>query len=168
MGRQLYLRSLTEEERERLHEMSRGRIAPSQEVERAKMVLWVHEGQSAAEVAEALGRHRETVYRRLRRFDGEGVAALEDKPRSGCPLVYGEEERGRMIATACTHRQELGLPYGHWALTRLVEYVHKELGIGISRAQLARVLRAEGLRWYQERTYFTKRPGPEFAGKRGA
>lgn len=38
--------------------------------------------------------------------------------------------------------------------------------IAISRAQLARVLKEEALRWYQEETYFTECPDPN-CGKRG-
>jgi hypothetical protein len=52
-------------------------------------------------------------------------------------------------------------------LDRLVEYINQELQIGISRAQLGKVLEAEGLRWYQEATYFTERPDPQFVEKRG-
>jgi hypothetical protein len=73
-----------------------------------------------------------------------------------------------MIAVTRTHPQKLGLPYGHWSLNRLVEYLHSAYQIGISRAQLARVLETEGLRWYQEKTYFTERPDPQFVEKRGS
>ena len=50
---------------------------------------------------------------------------------------------------------------------RLVAYLRENNQIGISRAQLARVLKAEGLRWYQEKSYFTERPDPQFVEKRG-
>ncbi len=72
-----------------------------------------------------------------------------------------------MIALARTDPDKLGLPYGHWTLDRLVEYLHNNDQIGVSRAQLARILQAEGLRWYQEKTYFTERPDPQFVEKRG-
>ena len=72
-----------------------------------------------------------------------------------------------MLAAARTHPQKAGRSYSHWTLSRLVEYVNKELSIPISRAQLARVLEEEGLRWYQEQTYFTERPDPQFVEKKG-
>jgi hypothetical protein len=34
-------------------------------------------------------------------------------------------------------------------------------------SQIANVLEAEGVRWYQEKTYFTECPDPQFAQKRG-
>jgi transposase len=120
-------------------------------------------------------RHASTVSQWLTRFEREGVAGLPDAPKSGRPPTYSEEERGRLmalcahsvIATARTHPPALGLPFGHWTLDRLVAYAHEQLHLGISRAQLARVLEAEGLRWYQEQIYFSERPDPQFAEKRG-
>jgi transposase len=131
------------------------------------MVLMAAEGQTITAIAEKLGRAYQTVSQRLVRFNKAGVDGLEDRPRSGRPPEQGEEERGQMIAIARTHPQALGLPYGHWSLRHLVKYLNEELRIGISRAQLARVLEEEGLRWYQEQTYFTERPDPQFAEKRG-
>jgi transposase len=59
------------------------------------------------------------------------------------------------------------MSFGHWTLDRLVEYAHVQLAITISRSQLGAILHNEGLRWYQEKTYFTERPDPQFAEKRG-
>lgn len=165
--RRFHLRPLTEEEREQLNRLSRSGKEPSQRVERAKMVLMAAEGQTITAIAEKLGRRHETVSKRLVRFNEAGLDGLEDRQRSGRPPEYDEEARGQMIATARTHPQKLGLPFGHWSLRHLVKYLNEELGIGISRAQLARVLEEEGLRWYQEKTYFTERPDPQFAEKRG-
>jgi len=167
MARQIKLRALTEEERKVLEEMSRARTAASRMVERAKIILWVAEGESGNSIAWRLRREPDTIYRWVHRFEEEGLAALEDKARPGRPLDYTTEERGRMIALARTKPEQLGLAYGHWTLDLLVKYVNEELAIGISRAQLARVLEAEGLKWYQEKVYFTERPDPQFAEKRG-
>jgi hypothetical protein len=48
-----------------------------------------------------------------------------------------------------------------------VDYVNRVLSILISRSQLADVLTQEGLKWYQEKTYFTESPDPQFVEKRG-
>lgn len=166
MPKRLELRPLTEEEQQVLERLSRSRTAASRMVERAKAILWLEQEESPQQVAGRLGRARSTVNNWLKRFNEEGVSGLDDRPRPGRPLEYSEEQRGQIIATARTHPQKLARPYAHWTLTRLTEYVNKELHIGISRAQLARVLEEEGLRWYQEQTYFTERPDPQFAAKR--
>jgi transposase len=160
-------RPLTAEEQTTLEKLSRSQTAESRLVERAKMVLWSREGVSGHQIAKRLGREPDTVYRQLDRFDEEGLSGLKDRPRSGRPVTYNEHERGQIIALARTHPQALDLQFGSWSLDRLVEYVNVGLGIPIGRSQLHRVLQVEGLRWYQEKTYFTERPDPQFAEKRG-
>jgi transposase len=131
------------------------------------MIMGVLDGQSIIAIANALGRHRATVYNQIHQFNRRGLAFLEDEPRAGRPLTYGEAQRGQMIATAKTHPQQLGLAFGHWTLDRLTTYVNQQLQIAISRSQLGEILEQEGLKWYQEKTYFTERPDPQFAQKRG-
>lgn len=167
MPKPIVLRPLTDQERETLQKVAKSQTALARQVERAKTVLQAHAGMRPVDIAEKLDRTHATIYRRLRLFNEIGLESLDDQPRSGRPATYSEEERGQMIQTARTHPHELGRAYNHWTLDRLVEYMNQELQIGISRSQLGKVLEAEGLRWYQEETYFTERPDPQFAKKRG-
>ncbi len=167
MPKPIVLRPLNDQERETLEKIAKSQTAPARQVERAKTVLLAHKKMRPVDIAEKLDRTHATIYRRLRLFNEIGLESLDDQPRAGRPATYSEEERGQMIQTARTHPHELGRAYHHWTLDRLVEYVNRELQIGISRAQLGKVLEAEGLRWYQEETYFTERPDPQFAEKRG-
>ncbi|HET8562803.1 MAG TPA: helix-turn-helix domain-containing protein [Candidatus Binatia bacterium] len=167
MAKALVLRPLSDEERKVLEKLAKSQTAPVRMVERAKTILWVYAGEQPLAIAQKLERATATIYQRLKRFAQNGLDSLDDQPRAGRPLTYTEEERGQMIVSARTHPHQLGRPYNHWTLDRLVEYVNQELKIAISRAQLARVLEEEGLRWYQEETYFTERPDPQFVEKRG-
>jgi transposase len=107
------------------------------------------------------------VHDRRKRFNEAGLAGLDDLPRSGRPETYTEAERGQMVLSAKTKPEQLGLAFGHWTLDRLVEYVNQQLGIAVSRSQLGDILQQEGLKWYQEKTYFTDSPDPQFVEKRG-
>ena len=167
MTNRIKLKPLTNEERTQLEKFSRSATEPYQIVERAKMILLAYQGVPVEQIANKLDRNAISVYTRLNRFKREGIAGLEDKPRSGRKPTYTELERGTMIALARTDPDKLGQPFGHWTLDRLVDYLHNNDQIGVSRAQLARILQAEGLRWYQEKTYFTERPDPQFVEKRG-
>jgi len=167
MPKKLQLRRLTTEEQGELERISRLRTAPAQQVERAQALLGLADGRRVAEVAQACKRSHPTIYNWLHRFNAEGLAALTDAPRAGRPLTYSEEQRGVLVATALTAPSSLGLPFGHWTLDRLVVYAHEQLHIPISRSHLGELLQAEGLKWYQEKTYFTERPDPQFAQKRG-
>lgn len=95
------------------------------------------------------------------------MPGLQDAAGRGRKAEYTQQERGEMVAVAKTHPQQLGQVFGCWSSRLLVDYLHKVKGIAISRAQLARILEAEGVVWYQEQTYFSERPDPQFAEKRG-
>ena len=167
MPKRIEMRTLTNEERTKLERLSRSSTSPHRLVERARMILLTLQGESVKQIAYKLDRSIPTIYLRLKRFNQEGLSGLNDKARGGRPPIYSERERGQMIALARTHPDKLGLPFGHWSLDRLIEYLHQTEHIYVSRAQLARILQAEGLRWYQEKTYFTERPDPQFVEKRG-
>jgi transposase len=167
MPRRVKMKPLTEKEREVLNKLSRSRTAPSRMVERAKAMLQMYEGQSVQQIARSVGRTYGSVYNWIKRFNQEGISGLDDRPRSGRPLIYSEEERGQIIAVARIHPQKMGRPYAYWTLSRLVEVVNNDLNIGISQTQLARILGEEGLRWYHEGACFTERPDPRFAAERG-
>ncbi len=136
-------------------------------MERATIFLLYAANESVAAIVAAVNRRPETVWNVVKRFNQHGIASLQDIPRSGRPLTYGEEARGHMVVTATTHPLQLGLPYNQWTLDRLVEYVNQHLNYPISRSQLGAILEQEGLKWYQEKTYFTERPDPQFVEKRG-
>ena len=127
----------------------------------------VAEGKHFDMIGETVKCSADRVSQWVQRFNEAGLEGLEDKPRPGRDRIYSEHERGEMMAVARTHPDQLGQAFGRWTLTRLTAYLNNELHLTISRAQLGRVLALEGLRWYQEKTYFTERPDPQFAEKRG-
>jgi len=167
MPKQFKLRELTEHEYETLERIRRSRTAPRREVERAQIIIeWV-KAKRAEAIAAQIGRTVATVYQQLHQFNERGLAFLQDVARVGRPLTYNENQRGQMVATAKTQPRHLGLEFGHWTLDLLVAYVNETLAIAISRSQLAASLTQEGLKWYQEKTYFSESPDPQFVDKRG-
>ena len=167
MPRRRKLRSMTDTERTELERLARARSAELRLVERARAILAVYHGQRIKDAAQTAGCAEPTVSNWLTRFEELGLDGLQDAPRSGRPPTYSQQEKGELIALARTHPDALELDFGHWTLDRLTEYVQSNLHIGISRAHIARVLEAEGIRWYQEQVYFSERPDPQFAEKRG-
>ena len=167
MAKRIQLRTLTTEEQEAINKLKRSSTEPYRLVERARMIALAYDGMPVPQIAQKLDRSIPTVYLRIKRFQAEGLDGLKDKPGTGRKPLYSEKERGEMIALARTDPDKLNLPYGHWSLDRLVEQLRERNQIAVSRAQLSRILKAEGLRWYQEKTYFTERPDPQFVEKRG-
>ncbi len=167
MPKTVRLRAISEDEKRELERVSRSRTAAQRHVERAQIILGWLAGQPPVVTAEQVGCTVNTVYNQLHQFNARGLAFLDDAPRSGRPHRYTEQQRGRLVVTAKTKPETLGLDFGHWTLDRLVEYVNTVLTIPISRSQLADVLTQEGLKWYQEKTYFSESPDPQFVEKRG-
>jgi transposase len=167
MPKKLQLRTITADEQSELERISRSRTEEARRVERAQILLALAAQERVAAIAERHRRSLPMVYHVLHRFNEVGMEALDDAPRQGRPPTYSEEQRGALMAAARTHPQQLGLNFGHWTLDWLMHYAHEQLAIPISRSQLGVILHDEGLRWYQEKSYYTERPDPQFVEKRG-
>jgi transposase len=92
------LRALTAEEREVLERLSRAQREPASHVARAKALLAVAAGESYTAAARAAGRRSDDAVSQLvSRFNREGLAAIEPRHGGGPPIVYGVEERKRIL-----------------------------------------------------------------------
>jgi transposase len=166
-GRALQVRSLTAEEAAELRRRAASRTLPARVVERARMVLLLHEGERVPAVAGRLGIGADVVRTWLTRFNAEGLDGLRDRPRSGRPATYSPEQVGEVVAASLTKPDALGLPFGSWTLDRLRAYLNAVKGLPIKRSRIGEILLAEGLRWRQQETWFGERVDPAFAEKRG-
>jgi transposase len=167
-GRPVCLRELTDEETCAVAALARSRTAPARRVERARIIWRASRGETPPTIAEALGLDAETVRRRIRRFNAEGLAALDDHRRSGRPATYPPDAVAAVIAAALTAPRRLSLPFASWTLDRLAAYLLEHKGIAMRRSRIDEILLAEGLRWRRQETWFGERVDPEFAEKRGA
>ncbi len=83
-----YTIKLSEEERRIIEERARKYTLPYREVVRAQMVLLAARGLRNDEIARRLNTRREVVSMWRKRFFGEGLAGLEERPRRGKPPVF--------------------------------------------------------------------------------
>ena len=166
-GRAVQVRPLTAEESAELRRRAASRTLPARVVERAKLILLLHEGERVPAVAGRLGVGADVVRTWLKRFNAEGLDGLRDRPRSGRPATYSPEQVGEVVAASLTKPDALGLPFGSWTLDRLQAYLSEVKGLPIKRSRIDEILLAEGLRWRQQETWFGERVDPAFAEKRG-
>ena len=141
------MRGLTAAELSVLEVLARSRTASVREVERARIIRQATRGETPRVIAATLGLDAETVRRRIRRFDTEGLASLEDHPRSGRPATYSADDIATLIAVARTSPCSLGLPFASWTLDRLAAYLREHKGIAMRRSRIDEILLQEGLRW---------------------
>ncbi len=166
-GPPVRLRQLTFEERAAVAALARSWTAPARRVERARVVRRASRGETPPAIAATLGLNAETVRRRIRRLDAEGLAAVDDYPRPGRPATYSTDEVATVIAAALTGPRRLGLPFASWTLDRLAAYLLEQRGIAMRRSRIDETLLAEGLRWRRHETWFGERVDPEFAERGG-
>src|SRR3954447_9424869 len=83
-----YVIELSAEERDELERRAREVTAPWRDVQRARMILYAAEGMADIEIAARLDCHPDSVSGRRRRFCGEGLDGLQDKPRAGRPRRF--------------------------------------------------------------------------------
>lgn len=167
MPKTIQVRKLSEDEKKSLEKLSRSRVSEKRMSQRAEIILRRWAGEKSVSIAQQLGLGADSITRWVKRFNEKGLEGLKDQQGRGRKARYSETQRGQMLEVAQTKPEKLGLPFAYWSIRRLRNYLNEQLGIGVSRSQLASILEAEGLRWYQEQTYFTERPDPQFVEKRG-
>jgi len=176
----IHVRSLSDEERRTIEQRAHSRTAAARQVERAKIIWLAAQGLLVPAIATRLGIHEQTVRDWLKRFNAQGMAGLDDRPRPGKPRTYLSEQRSEVVATALTNPLELDLPFASWTLSRLQAYLNEHKGIPIKRTRIDEILLTEGLRWRTQETWFSEKAtleneqansqvplDAEFAQKRG-
>jgi transposase len=146
---------LTEEERKALTNVANSRTAPYRKVQRARLVLLAAEGMANVAIAQEVGLQRSMVIQWRKRFNGERLAGLEDRPRPGHPRQYTDADRLRVVETACTRKPE---GETHWSVRSLAK------ATGVGRDTVHQILRQADLKPHQVGT-FTQSPDPDFAAK---
>jgi hypothetical protein len=136
---------------------------------RILIILLAAKGKTIAESAEVLGCCEQTVLNQRKRFverRSEGpVAALQDLPRSGRPVVYKAQERAQVIAITCETLQAHELPLSRFSTADLLPIVQQAAGLeSLSRATLARILAEDALKPWQYRYWLFPRD-PDFVRK---
>lgn len=167
MGRPLRLRVLTDEEARVIAKLVRSQTASVRLVQRATIVQVASQGKTIAEITAELGCASNVVRKWFKRFSEQGLAGLNDAPRSGAPPRYTPENRAQVVAIARTRPSELGLPFSSWTFERLATYLHDALGLQLKKTRIFEILQEEGLRWRKQETWFGERLDPDFARKRG-
>jgi DNA-binding transcriptional ArsR family regulator len=92
-----YRIALSDEQRRELERRAAAYSDPWRYVVRAKAVLLAADGLSNGQIAERLGVARQSVSEWRKRFFEDGLAGLEERPRSGRPRSFspGAGRRGQ-------------------------------------------------------------------------
>jgi transposase len=147
---------ITDAERAELQRRVRAHTTPQRAAKRARVVLLAADGVPNRQIAPMVGMNPHTVAHWRRRFATERLAGLEDRQRPGRPLVYGHDQRLRILATVTEEPPD---PASHWSHSQLA----KELAdIGISASQIGRILADLDIKPHRVRGWITRPQDPGF------
>jgi transposase len=143
------------QERAELERLLRAPSTPQQSATRARIVLRAADGASNRQIASEVGLSELAVGRWRSKFARQGLAGLEDRPRSGRPRTIDDAAVQRVIAKTLEPP-----PAGesHWSVRRLAE------ATGLAPATVHRSWRAHQLKPHQTRT-FKHSTDPELEAK---
>ena len=118
--------------------LSKGNLKARKQ-KRAYGLLELNKGKTYKAVAELLDSINVTVASWASKYKGEGLAFLEDAPRSGRPIGLSEVERAKITALACSTPPE---GYARWSLRLLADkLVELEIVDSISFKQVGNILK---------------------------
>ena len=135
-----YRVTLTDDERERLRELTRQGKAGARTIRRAQILLLADEGRGDGAIAGALHCGLSTVARTRQRLVEEGFeAALVDHARPGAAPKLSPKQQALTVALACTSPPEGRL---RWTLQLLADrLVELEVVPDISDESIRRLLK---------------------------
>ena len=130
---------LTAEEWETLIKLTKKGNVSGRKYKRAMALLELNKGKTYAAVSDLLDVGANTLSTLAKKYKAEGLACLEDKPRSGRPATISGDARAKVTALACSQPPE---GYGRWSLRLLAEkVVQLEYLDQISHTQVSRILK---------------------------
>jgi len=117
------------------------------EVVRAKIVLGAAEGLANVAIAQRLNVHVDVVSRWRKRFFEQGLAGLEDRPRSGRPRSFPAEAVAQVKAMACEPPAQREVALSRWSAAELAaQAVCEGLVAAVSASTVRRWLAEDAIK----------------------
>lgn len=129
---------LTSEDRAHLETVtSKGKLS-AKLYNRALALLELDRGKTFSAVSETLGVTIQTLSGWAKRYQTDGLKALDDQPRSGRPVEIDGNERAKITALACSEAPE---GYARWSLRLLADKAIEDYCEHISHTEIGQILK---------------------------
>ncbi len=139
-----------------------GHTPAAKEKCRAQALLWLDEGETPEQVADALRVSRRTIYSWVERFQGRhdlGLGErLSDAPRPGRPRAGGGRVDAWIAEVIDTDPRDLGYHPTVWTAPLLARYLGDHPGVEVSGTPVGRAIARLRLRWKRPRHQLARRP----------
>ena len=159
----IYVRELTDEERQALKRLTRqavGRVS-----QRAQMILLSAQRRTVPEIARIFEMSEATVRFWIERFNAEGPDGLFDEPRSGRPCKVTGEINQTIAQLIGDDPKREGYLATVWTVAMMVLAPAKKLGVNLSQSAMRAAFHDLGLRFGRPRLSMPEKVDPEKALK---
>jgi transposase len=130
---------LNEQEYSYLTSLTTSGELKARKYKRVMTLLWLDQGKTMSEVSELLDYCYPSVLALKNNYLTNGLECLEEKPRSGRPMVFSGEERAKITALACS---ETPAGRAKWSLRLLSDKaVELEFVESISYSKVREILK---------------------------
>jgi transposase len=158
---------LSAQDRAVLQEWASSRTVAHARVVRARIVLLAADAAKNVDIARDVGVCVDVVSKWRKRFCQEGLAGLEDRPRSGRPRRFGSAVVAGIKALACEPPERREVPLSRWSSHELaIQAVNEGLVGSISSSTVRRWLHRSAIKPWRYRSWIFPRD-PDFAEKAG-
>jgi len=172
MAKRVRLRALTTEEQAEIRRLAASRKEPLRLVQRARVIAAMLEDPrlTAAQAGLRAGfKSKTTGVMWVDRFNQDGLAGLQDRPRSGRRPTHSQAIRSALVSLALQKPRSLGYPFELWSLERLQQAFQERHGVHLSDSTIWTWMEEEGFQWRRQQSWFheAERHDPAFVEKRG-
>ena len=122
---------------------------------RAMVVLASAGGNDVTAISRLVQTSPDRVREMIHRFNDLGMASLDPQWAGGRPRQITTNDRQVIVETAKTRPQKLGVPFTHWSIRKLADYLGSKKGpkVRIGRERLRQILVAEGITFQRTKTW---------------
>ena len=167
MPRKVTLRRFHRGERLLLTAKLHDRKLPIWIAQRYRIIALLRLKKSVYAAAQQLGCAKDTAYRTVREFNRVGFRRFERTSNpEGRPSEIKRSQLQTLIRVAQKRPTDVGLPFTHWSMTILQDYVVKRLRFPkVSPEWLRRLLHRAGVSWQHTKTW-KQSHDPDFERKK--
>jgi len=171
MRKRIELRELTAEEVVEIRRLAASRTESVRLVQRAQIIALMLEDPelTASRAGLRVGYKTDgTGAFWVKRFNAEGVAGLEDRPRSGREPTHSQETRSALVSLALQKPRSLGYPFELWTLERLQAAFKERQSVHLASSTIWTWMDEEGFEWKRQESWFheVEKHDPQFVEKR--
>lgn len=131
---------------------------------RCQMILLSAQGYSTVEIGRLTFFDQDTVLFWFDRYEAEGLAGLEDRPRSGRPPKMTGSRREELQEAVDQDPRDVGLPFSVWTCADLARYLAVTRLLRVAGETIRRHLRALDYRGLRPVLTISS-PDPDYAAK---